>query len=62
MIDDAFNLASVGLLKYNLALEITTYLRKETKYLPWYAALSGLSYVGRMLKKNEKKNYKVRLI
>ena len=49
LINDALNLASIGLLNYDLALGVTSYLGKETEYFPWYAALNGLEYVGNML-------------
>ena len=51
MIDDALNLARVGLLKYELALSITSYLHKETEYIPWSAALTGLRYLDDMLER-----------
>ena len=50
IIDDVLNLARAGLLKYQLALEVTTYLNKEDEYVPWAAALSGLEYLDEMLK------------
>ena len=49
LINDALNFASIGLLNYDLALGVTSYLDKETEYFPWYAALNGLEYVGNML-------------
>ena len=49
LINDALNFASIGLLNYDLALGVTSYLDKETEYFPWYAALNGLEYVGTML-------------
>ena len=51
IIDDALNLARVGLLKYELALEVTSYLNSETEYIPWAAALTGLRYIEEMLKR-----------
>ena len=50
IIDDALNLARAGLMKYELALDVTSYLHKEGEYIPWEAALSGLQYVDAMLK------------
>ena len=50
IIDDALNLARAGLLKYQLALDVTSYLHKENEYIPWEAALSGLQYLDVMLK------------
>jgi len=51
IIDDALNLARVGLLKYELALEVTSYLNSETEYIPWAAALTGFRYLEEMLKR-----------
>ena len=51
IIDDALNLARVGLLKYDLAIEFTYYINSETEYLPWAAALTGLRYIEEMLKR-----------
>lgn len=52
IIDDALNLATVGLLEYDIALEVTSYLNKENEYVPWNAALTGLEYIGEMLEDN----------
>ena len=51
IIDDAFNLARSGLLSYDIALGVTSYLDKETEYIPWSAALGGLSYIKSQLKR-----------
>ena len=42
ILDDAFNLAKSGLLDYEVALSLTSYLGQETEYIPWKAALSEL--------------------
>ena len=34
-----------------MALSLTAYLGQETEYIPWAAALSGLSYINKMLKR-----------
>lgn len=49
LLDDAFNLARAGLLGYEVALDMTSYLSKEEDYLPWKSAVSGLSYLSSML-------------
>jgi aminopeptidase N len=49
LLDDALDLARVGLLPYQVALNVTSYLRRETHHLPWKAALSNLDYIARML-------------
>jgi hypothetical protein len=50
LLDDALDLARVGLLPYQVALNVTSYLRQETHYLPWKAALRNLDYIARMLR------------
>ena len=52
LIDDALNLARVGLLDYKLALGVTSYLKRETEYIPWKAALGNLSYLRNMLSRS----------
>ena len=51
IIDDAFNLARSGLLSYDIALGVTSYLNKEKEYIPWSAALGGMRYIRDMLKR-----------
>ena len=41
----------MGLLKYEFALGVTSYLNSETEYIPWSAALSGFRYLEEMLKR-----------
>jgi aminopeptidase N len=50
LLDDALDLARVGLLPYQVALNVSSYLRQETHYLPWKAALRNLDYMARMLR------------
>ncbi|PSN39002.1 Aminopeptidase N [Blattella germanica] len=45
LLDDALNLARGGVISYDTALSITRYLSQETDYIPWYSALTGLSYL-----------------
>ncbi|XP_063609325.1 aminopeptidase N-like [Penaeus indicus] len=49
IIDDAMNLARAGQLSYETALHILSYLKNETEYLPWSAALNSLDYLDSML-------------
>ncbi|XP_034233896.1 aminopeptidase N-like isoform X2 [Thrips palmi] len=49
LVDDALNLARAGVLDYGVALDMTRYLRLETAYLPWKAALNALGYIDSML-------------
>lgn len=53
LLDDALNLARAGRLDYTTALDITSYLQRETDYLPWKAALSALNYLDNMLIKTQ---------
>ena len=52
LIDDAFNLARARIIGYDITLDLTTYLHKETEYLPWDSAAGGFSYISSMLKFN----------
>ncbi|KAI6216205.1 Aminopeptidase N [Aphelenchoides fujianensis] len=45
IIDDAFVLAQAGKLQYEVALNLTRYLNKETEFLPWHAAIEGLDSI-----------------
>lgn len=51
ILDDAINLAKSGLLGYDTVFNLISYLKHETEYIPWAAALGGLSYVNKMLKR-----------
>ncbi|KAI6237348.1 Aminopeptidase N [Aphelenchoides besseyi] len=45
IIDDAFVLAQAGRIPYEAALNLTLYLKKETEYIPWYSAISGIDSI-----------------
>lgn len=45
IVDDLFNLARANKVQYTLALNIASYLSKETSYYPWYAAFSGYDFL-----------------
>jgi len=66
ILDDALELAKVGKLDYQTALSLTGYLSRETEYIPWYSALSGLSHIKDMLKRTsaygEFKSYMLKLL
>ncbi|KAM4706689.1 glutamyl aminopeptidase [Discoglossus pictus] len=49
LIDDAFALASGEKLDYNITLEMTKYLHKESEYFPWHRVSSSLGYLTDML-------------
>ena len=49
LLDDAFVLASVHMLPYKSALDLSLYLKYEKEYVPWNAVLSELGYIDSML-------------
>lgn len=48
MLDDAMNLAAAGHLSYEIALNVTRYLVKETDLVPWKSAMSAFEYLNDM--------------
>ena len=48
LLDDAFNLAILGMVSYASALDLTLYLGKERDYTPWEAVLPELDYIHSM--------------
>ncbi|XP_063774977.1 glutamyl aminopeptidase [Pseudophryne corroboree] len=53
LIDDAFALANAEILDYNISLDVTKYLQRETDYLPWQRVNSVLSYLNDMLEDDD---------
>ncbi|XP_069101802.1 aminopeptidase N-like [Argopecten irradians] len=51
LIGDAFNLARAKLLDYEVAFNMTTYLDKEERYVPWEALLESIRFIKGMLSK-----------
>ncbi|XP_067672727.1 glutamyl aminopeptidase-like [Haliotis asinina] len=49
-INDVLNLARAGLLNYGVALEMTSYLDKETNHIPWESAYTGMAYITKMFR------------
>ncbi|XP_058063360.1 aminopeptidase N-like [Anopheles bellator] len=46
IVDDALNLARLGLLNYSIAFNVVSFLKKNNEnYLPWKLALSNLEFV-----------------
>lgn len=43
LLNDAFSLASASQLSYDIALNLTPFLKSETEYVPWSVALGALS-------------------
>nr|CAD7455286.1 unnamed protein product [Timema tahoe] len=50
LLDDVFNLARAGYVDYTLVLQMVKYLERETDYVSWYAAFSGLNYVDKRMR------------
>ncbi|KAL8604516.1 hypothetical protein ACOMHN_015800 [Nucella lapillus] len=50
LLNDAMNLARAGLLGYDLAMEMTSYLHKEESFIPWQSTYQSLTYISSMLK------------
>ncbi|XP_064595778.1 glutamyl aminopeptidase-like [Liolophura sinensis] len=53
LIDDALNLARAGLLDYNVALNVTTYLDQEESYVPWRAFNANMDVISGLLTTTE---------
>ncbi|NXI75327.1 AMPN Aminopeptidase, partial [Rhipidura dahli] len=53
IIDDAFNLARAKYINVTVALNTTRFLRNETEYMPWQAALNNLQYFQLMFERSE---------
>lgn len=49
LLDDTFILASVNLVPYKAALDLSRYLKDEIEYVPWNAVLAELNYIDTML-------------
>ena len=49
IVDDLFNLARAGIVHYDTTLDIINYLKVEKDYLPWLAAINGLTFLDQRL-------------
>ena len=49
LLDDAFNLALLGIVPYSDAFSLTKYLEDERHYSPWHAVLPELDYIHFMM-------------
>nr|AAF37560.1 aminopeptidase 3 [Helicoverpa punctigera] len=45
IVNDVFQFARAGLMKYDRALNILSYLENETDYAPWVAAMTGFNWL-----------------
>ncbi|XP_018019814.1 aminopeptidase N [Hyalella azteca] len=48
LIDDSMDLARAGQLQYDIALDLNSYLIKESEFVPWDVALDNLEYLEQM--------------
>lgn len=66
LLDDAFVLASAHLIPYKSALNLSSYLKIETRYVPWHAVLDEFDYIDNMLHSQRQypdwKNYLTSLV
>lgn len=54
IVDDLFNLARAGIVKYNTAVDIIRYIKKEKNYIPWLSAIShGLTFLSQRVNGKE---------
>ncbi|XP_043263410.1 putative aminopeptidase-2 [Colletes gigas] len=53
LVDDLLNLARAGLLDYATALNGVRYIKKETNYLPFKSAFTGLNYLDQRFSGND---------
>lgn len=49
LLNDAFSLADASQLDFNVALDLTVYLKNETEYVPWRVAVGKLYELKRLL-------------
>ncbi|CAL9697081.1 unnamed protein product [Knipowitschia caucasica] len=53
LVDDAFNMARAKIVSTELALRTTTYLTKETAFMPWESALDNMDFFYLMFDRSE---------
>jgi hypothetical protein len=62
LLDDSLNLARAGVLNYSTALDITTYLKRETDFIPWISYFRALTFLNsRLTETKDYDNFKVKL-
>ncbi|XP_031337248.1 aminopeptidase N-like [Photinus pyralis] len=62
LIDDSFTFASVGQMKYNATLELTTFLKGEKEYVPIATFLKHAGIMGdRLANSTDRENFKIYL-
>ena len=53
LLDDALNLARANRLDYTTALDLMSYLKQETDYIPWKAAFTAMTFIDNLLVNHE---------
>ncbi|XP_071569022.1 aminopeptidase N [Temnothorax nylanderi] len=49
LLDDSFNLARAGYVNYSVPFDLARYLRRETEYEPWVAAVNNFNFLNHIL-------------
>ncbi|XP_073942539.1 putative aminopeptidase-2 [Choristoneura fumiferana] len=62
IVDDALQLARAGVLRYERAFNIISFLRNEDQYAPWLAAITGFNWVIRRLAHDDDNLVKLRTV
>lgn len=53
IVNDLFQLARAGIVRYSTAIDIIRYLKKETHYIPWLSAINfGLTFLSQRVPNN----------
>ncbi|XP_058118583.1 membrane alanyl aminopeptidase-like [Anopheles ziemanni] len=55
IVDNLFNLAAADVMSYAASLKILDYLKTETEYLPWLAAVYGLDKLSQKIQPDDEK-------
>ncbi len=62
LIDDSMNLARAGILDYETTLDLVSYLRHETEYIPWVPGFQAFSYVFSLINRDGLESEEARLM
>ncbi|XP_058118577.1 uncharacterized protein LOC131284057 [Anopheles ziemanni] len=62
LVDDLFNLARGDVVPYDTALEILEYLKHETEYAPWLAAVNGLTTLSRRIHEEDEDLFAIHIL
>uniref|UniRef100_A0AAG5CSU5 Aminopeptidase n=1 Tax=Anopheles atroparvus TaxID=41427 RepID=A0AAG5CSU5_ANOAO len=62
LVDDLFNLARGDIVPYGTALDILEYLKHETEYAPWLAAVNGLTTLSRRIHAEDEELFTIHIL